>query len=445
MLEDQNQNPSPENNNENPGAGTPSGAPNPEGQTPPSYGQQPYWQGTPNPYPPYQQFPAPGKPPKKSKTWLIVLIISLVYLALLGVLIAGVWGGSVAGPTGNNGAETQDQTEAKNPNEPINGTEDANGKMNIKAPDYTGETLSAAEIYEQNVSSVVFVESTGTNSKSLGSGFVIDSKNGYILTNYHVVENGESFAVTFDSGDIYKAELIGGDEVNDIAVLRVQAPNLRNVTIGDSDKLQIGYDIAVIGNPLGELTNTLTKGVVSGLDRAINTGEYTIDTFQIDAAVNSGNSGGPAFDATGAVVGVVSAKYAATGVEGLGFCIPINDAMRIANDLVNYGYVKGRANFGITVSTSPGYIITYDQFGRRVVQETAEGAYIEEVAADSAAAKAGLKVGDIVTKLDGTRITSSSELINAKNRYKAGDEVVLEVYRNGETVKLTLVFDEYNP
>ncbi|MBR7165427.1 MAG: PDZ domain-containing protein, partial [Clostridia bacterium] len=174
-------------------------------------------------------------------------------------------------------------------------------------------------------------------------------------------------------------------------------------------------------------------------------GEHNITTFQTDTAINSGNSGGPAFDATGAVIGIASAKYASTGVEGIGFCIPINDAMAIARDLVEHGYVTGRPNFGIAVSDSLGYEYGTDEFGRRILVETAKGARVEEVGKDSCANRAGIKVGDIITKLDDTKIETANQLINAKNRHKAGDTVKLEVYRGGETLTLEITLDEYTP
>ena len=276
---------------------------------------------------------------------------------------------------------------------------------------------------------------------------MIDSENGYLLTNSHVVEGAEDVAVTFSNGDSYTAQVLGADSINDIAVLKVNTDKLklRHVTIGDSDKIQIGEDVLVIGNPLGDLTFTLTKGIVSGVERSINTGEYNINTFQTDAAINSGNSGGPAFDATGAVIGIASAKYAATGVEGICFCIPINDAMAVARDLVEHGYVTGRPNFGIAVSDSSGYEYTTDEWGRRVIVETMRGAKVEQVGKDSCAEQAGLKVGDVITKLGDKDITTANELINEKNKYKAGDSVELEVWRDGKKTTLTVTLDEYTP
>ncbi|MBR5294979.1 MAG: trypsin-like peptidase domain-containing protein [Clostridia bacterium] len=402
----------------------------------------------------YSQPPQPPQMPKKPRktlfwvTGLVALYLVLV-LGLVGLISSGTLKFADAdeeekGQESSVQTEEEKQTE-KTENAPIKENPSEDGDHAIVGEDYTGEKLSAATLYENNVECVVFVQANYARGTATGSGFVIDGENGYILTNHHVVEECQDIAVTFSNGDSYTATLIGGDSINDVAVLKIEKKGLKNVTIGNSDNLKIGDDLLVIGNPLGDLTFTLTKGVISGVDRTINTGEYNIDTFQTDAAINSGNSGGPAFDATGAVVGIASAKYAATGVEGIGFCIPINDAMEIAKDLVEYGYVTGRPNFGISVSDSSGYEYTTDEWGRRVVVESMPGARVEEVGKGSCAEKAGLKVGDVVTKLGDVKITTANELINAKNKYKAGDTVTLEVYRDGQTVTLTATLDEYTP
>ena len=393
----------------------------------------------------------PPKNPNNNKKWVILLAV--LYFVLIAGIAALIGSGTVnfskspteSTPAGNE-AETEDETEEdRSTYAPIEENNKENGTGGtIVGNDYTGEALTASSLYEKCVSSVVFVKSTYRQGYSTGSGFVIDSKNGYILTNCHVVEGASKITVTFHNEKEYEATLVAGDEINDVAVLKIKAEDLVHVTVGDSDKLKVGDDILVIGNPLGDLTFTLTRGIVSGTNREINTGEYTIRTFQTDAAINSGNSGGPAFDATGAVVGIASAKYSATGVEGIGFCIPIDDAMEIARDLVDFGYVKGRPNFGITVSDYVDYQYSIDENGRRVVTETT-GARIEEVGKGSCAAKAGLKKGDIVIKLGDKAVTSASEMINLKNNYKAGDTITLEVIRGNENVTITVTLDEYTP
>jgi len=440
-----------------PASPSPSGEPTPASPTEteenPYQNGNPYY-GAPTPPQPPRQSPyrpeggqKPKRPKKPKKALLVAALVSL-YAILVVALIAALSGElPSAQPAGGEGEtqETETGRETGRENLPPIQTNPSND-LPIVGEGYTGNTLSAADLYEKNVNSVVFVQANYSSGMATGSGFVIDSTNGYILTNYHVIEDSKDVAVTFYNGDSYEAKVVGGDEINDVAVLKIQAQGLSHVTVGNSDQIRIGDDVLVIGNPLGDLTFTLTKGIVSGVERAINTGEYTIDTFQTDAAINSGNSGGPAFDATGAVIGIASAKYSATGVEGIGFCIPINDAMEIAKDLVEHGYVTGRPNFGISVSTSPGYRYEIDSYGRRVRVETTFGATIEEIGKDSCAAKAGLQIGDIVTKLNDTKITTASDLINAKNRYKAGDTVVLTVYRDkGTIVEISVTLDEYIP
>lgn len=393
------------------------------------------------------QQPAPEPtPPKKNKkaAWIALgVAVILIYFASMTGLAWYLLRQAPSAP--ETGEPTQTQTEENSTNAPIKTNPSEDGNNLIVNDDYSGKALTAAQLYENNVDTVVFVEAKFKNGSGSGSGFVIDSENGYLLTNCHVVQDCLEVAVTFSNGDSYPAEVIGADAINDVAVLKIKATGLKHVTIGNSDNLRIGDDVLVIGNPLGDLTFTLTKGIVSGTNRTINTGEYAIQTFQTDAAINSGNSGGPAFDATGAVIGIASAKYAATGVEGICFCIPINDAMRVANDLVNYGYVKGRSNLGVTVSTSPGYRYEIDALGRRVLVETAYGAQIEEIGKSSCAKKAGLEVGDIITKFQNTKITTANELINAKNKYKAGETVTVEYYRDGQTHSVKITLDEYTP
>ena len=304
--------------------------------------------------------------------------------------------------------------------------------------------LTAKELYASNVGSVVGIATTGTTRNifgqvsqyaSSGTGFVI-TEDGYILTNYHVVENGTDYTVTFSNGDTYDATVVAYEADNDIAVIKIEATGLTPVTIGSSDTLSVGDTIYAIGNPLGELTFSLTDGLVSALDRNINIDGDPINMFQINAAVNSGNSGGPVFNDRGEVVGIVTAKYSDTGVEGLSFAIPINDIADIVNDILTNGYVTGKAYFGITVST----LMEGNQF-----YGTPIGAYVTAVDDTSCAATAGLQVGDIITKIDNTEITTSSELVTAKKQYSAGDSAVITVTRGDETIELNIVFDEEKP
>ena len=305
---------------------------------------------------------------------------------------------------------------------------------------------TSAGIYEENVDSIVAIQTeiVTTNmfgqtvaGASAGSGFVI-SEDGYILTNAHVVDSATSIKVKFENGEEYKAELVGFESENDIAVLKISANKLFNaVILGDSDKMVVGEDVVTIGNPLGELTFSLTKGVVSALDREIMVDKFTsINMFQVDCAVNQGNSGGPVFNMYGEVIGIVSAKYASSIIEGLGFCIPINDVSNIVTDLIEHGKVVNKAYMGVSVSDIDANMIKQ--------YNMVKGAYVSIVEKGSSAEKAGLKIGDIIVQLGNEKVESVSDLLSAKRGYKSGETVMLKVYRSGEYIELSITFEEYN-
>ena len=250
--------------------------------------------------------------------------------------------------------------------------------------------------------------------------------------------------MSFADGKKYDAKLIGGEKDNDVAVLKIEASGLTPATLGDSSKLVVGESVYAIGNPLGELTYSLTDGLVSALDRLITTGENgdttTLNVLQTNCAINPGNSGGPLFDSYGNVIGITTAKYtqSSSGVsaEGLGFALPINDVKNILADLISHGYVTGKPYMGVQVmdvsSEAQRYGIT-------------AGAAVSYVAEGSCAQKAGLQANDIITAIDDTAIDSSSALTAALSTgYKAGDTASLTVIRNQQEVKLSITFDEKN-
>jgi serine protease Do len=273
-------------------------------------------------------------------------------------------------------------------------------------------------------------------SASAGSGFVI-SDDGYILTNAHVVESATSVKVIFENGEVYKASIVGKETENDIAVLKVESDKpFKSVILGNSDKMVVGEDVVTIGNPLGELTFSLTKGVVSALNREIRVDNFTaINMFQVDCAVNAGNSGGPVFNMYGEVIGIVSAKYASETIEGLGFCIPTNDIVTIVSDLIEHGEVTNKAYMGVHVAdVNETMIQQYNMVA---------GAYVSVIDEGSSAEKAGLKIGDIIVELDGKKVESVSDLLTAKRVFRAGDTAKLKVWRSGEYIDLKITFDEY--
>ena len=313
-------------------------------------------------------------------------------------------------------------------------------------------TLAAYSIYELACSQVVGISSEinyqnffGMNSSAAvsGSGFIL-TQDGYILTNYHVIEDayqsGAEITVMTHDGTKYPATIVGFEPDNDIAVLKIEAEGLNPVVIGDSDAMKVGDVVYAVGNPLGELEFSMSTGHVSAKDRQIGEGTSAdlINMFQLDAAVNSGNSGGPVYNDRGEVVGVVTAKYASNGVEGLGFAIPINDAAAIADDLITKGYVTGKAYMSLSIRQD--YTSMYAQYYGWPM-----GAMVAEVTKDGAAEKAGIQAGDIITKVGETPVESYNDLKSAVRNYSAGDTEVITLYRAGEEMTLTITFDEAQP
>ena len=315
----------------------------------------------------------------------------------------------------------------------------------------TSKELTTAEIYAKYVNSCVgiTVDIVSTNvfgqtvtGAAAGSGFVI-TEDGYILTNYHVIDGANSIKVTFDNGKEYTATYVGGEEKNDIAVIKVDATGLTPVVIGKSSDMLVGEQVTTIGNPLGELTFSESTGIISALDRSITMSDgRQMNMIQTDCAINSGNSGGPLFNSHGEVIGIVSAKYSSgsnsssASVEGLGFAIPMDDVASMVSDLVKNGYVTGKPIMGISVDDVDESVTSYG---------VPQGAIIRVVTPDLCGAKAGLQAGDIVTKIDNTDVTSASDLTSAIGNYKPGDKVTLTIFRSGETKTVEVTLEESTP
>ena len=274
-----------------------------------------------------------------------------------------------------------------------------------------------------------------------GTGFIL-TDDGYVLTNYHVIEEaylgGHAVSVLSYDGTEYAAAVVGVEADNDLAVLKIDAAGLSAAVLGDSNEMQVGQTIYTVGNPLGELSYTMTSGIVSAMDRSIRTdSNTTVNMFQIDAAVNTGNSGGPVYNAYGQVIGIVTAKYDSSGVEGLGFAIPISDAHFIANELITNGYVSGKATMGITPITVSSSSAQY--------YNMVQGAYVYSVDAGSCAEAAGLRTGDIIVAVGETEILDEDALVNTIKKYHAGDTAQLTVFRAQEYLELSITFDEELP
>jgi serine protease Do len=325
------------------------------------------------------------------------------------------------------------------------------GSVTASEASYSG-VMSAGDLYDMACEQVVGVTTqvTGTNLFGMpvsgavtGSGFII-TPDGYILTNYHVIEDayraGVDVNVITHDGTRYPAQIVGVEADNDVAVLKIDASGLNAATLGSSDSLRVGDTVYAVGNPLGELEFSMTTGHVSAKDRRIVTdssGE-SISMFQIDAPVNSGNSGGPVYNARGEVVGIVTAKYKSSGVEGIGFAIPINDAAAIAQDLLTSGYVTGKAHLGVVTNTK--YNEMYAQYYGWPV-----GAYVDSVEKGGCAEKAGIEAGDIITRVGDYQVRRYDDLRSAIKRYSAGETVELDFYRSDASHTVSVTFDEDRP
>ena len=368
--------------------------------------------------------------------------LKLACMCLVCALVGGLVGGFISwnAVKGN----LADGTAKDNSVKPISGT--TVGKR------VSTETASANEIYELGCKQTVGVslESTRANifgqqsaSAVAGTGFII-TPDGYIMTNYHVIESAQKsehkIQVLFKDKSSFEAKIVGFDEDNDVAVLKIDASDLSPVSIGNSDDIAVGDSVFAIGNPLGELDFSMTSGRVSALDRSITTDHSSapINMFQFDAAINSGNSGGPVYNESGEVIGIATAKVGSSGVEGLGFAIPINDAADIANELITKGYVSGKAYMGVNIDNR--YTSMYAQY-----YNMPEGAYVYNVESGGCSEKSGLAAGDIITKVGSEAIGGYSDLNSAIKSFKAGESTEIVVYRGGEYVTLRITFDEAKP
>lgn len=308
-----------------------------------------------------------------------------------------------------------------------------NGNSVSGSTNINSEGLTPGQVYAKCVNSVVAITATVTSSQttggSSGSGFII-SEDGYIVSNYHVVEGASSLTVTTHNGDQYSATIVGYDDRNDLALLKADATGLSAVTLGSSNDLIVGDQVVAIGNPLGELNATLTVGYVSGKDRTVTTDGTVINMIQTDAAINPGNSGGPLFNMKGEVVGITTAKYSGTTssgatIEGIGFAIPVDDIAGKIEEIQENGYVS-TPYMGIEINNR------FDGMG----------VYVVSVEPDGAAAKAGMKVGDLIVSIGDTEVTSLNALDTAIRKFKVGDTTKITVYRSGKLVDLSVTFGE---
>ena len=384
--------------------------------------------------------------PEKKKNPYLTKKMGAVIMALCIVAAGG--GGFAAGVAANglsaDSASVSQTQPAGTVSTAVSGSSSSNASAMASSNSSSG-ALTVEEIADKVCDSVVEITTEVTQydsymrqyvSEGAGSGVII-SADGYIITNNHVIEDASSITVTLRDGTSYPATLVGTDAETDIAIIKIEATGLKAATIGNSSELEVGDIVVAIGNPLGQLGGTVTDGIVSALDRTITTSDgETRNLMQTNAAVNPGNSGGGLFNDRGELIGIVNAKTSETGVEGLGFAIPIDDVKDIINDLMENGYVTGRPFMGATLVTinSPQ---TMMQAG---VDRT--GVYIYSLVENGASEQAGLQVGDYVLMVDGTVVSTSDEVKNIIRDHEVGDTVTFTILRGNETLEIPVTLAE---
>ncbi len=389
--------------------------------------------------------PVAAEKPKKKRKGQVKKVVTLsLCCALLGGICGA--GGALLGIRLLNGKGGTAIGSGENISGILMGQRE-NSVIEIEKID-TSKLLTAAEVYAANVNSTVSINASGTTTggywggqqavASAGSGFVL-SHDGYVLTNYHVVEGMDSVKVTLYDKRELPATLIGYDESNDIAVLKVEGENLTPVVLGDSDNLNVGDGVVAIGNPLGELSFTLTAGYISAKDRVITmSGGATMTLLQTDCPINSGNSGGALFNMYGEVIGITNAKYSNNGssseasIDNIGFAIPMNRVKEIVFSIIERGLVT-KPYVGISVQNVTDQMLSWG---------VPNGAWVVTVENGSPAAKGGLRVDDIITHLNGESVDGNSALVAMVSNCTPGQSVVFTVYRGGRTVEITVVVGE---
>ena len=359
----------------------------------------------------------------------------------------------------SNAATTTEEptTEETQSQQSSNSGSNASDQLNIVSSTQTASSANSyQDVIQQSMASVVGIYmstttisyTTGnTQEEDVGSGSgVIITSDGYIVTNNHVVEDGQDIRVCLQDGSEYQATLIGTDSYSDLAIIKIDATDLPAATLGDSSKMVVGDPVFAIGNPLGVLASSVSQGIISGLDRTITVEGHNMTLIQTDAAVNPGNSGGGLFNTNGELIGIVNAKSYGIEVEGIGFAIPMNSALPIMQDLMDLGYVTGRPYLGISMQDvalrigSNNYNSPFGMFSYGGNYIT--GVQIVAVEAGSPAEEAGIQVNDILIALNDQEVSGSSELSAMLYEYNVGDTVTISVLRGNETKDLALTLGE---
>ena len=389
--------------------------------------------------------PAEPEPPKKKKHHVNGGKVARSAVALVLAAVMGFAGGYVGSQM--NGSKVVIQQVA-----PSGSSSSSGSDSSITSASASGSSLTTEQVADLVSPSVVVITTEqvvysqwswyGQNQVESGAGSgVVISSDGYILTCAHVVSGASNITVTIGDTD-YPATVVGEDDTSDVAVLKIDATDLTPATVGNSDSLAVGESVLAVGNPLGELGGTVTSGIVSALNRSVTiqgtSSTNTMSLIQMDASVSPGNSGGGLFNMNGELIGLVNAKSSSSDAEGLGFAIPINDAIQVAQDLLENGYVSGRPYMGIT------YIAVTDAQTAAQLNVNAYGVYVVDVVQGGPADKAGLKAGDRIVSIDGTEIAQKDDLGTLMQQDTAGDTLSITVARDGQMQTVSLTLGEKN-
>ncbi len=374
--------------------------------------------------------PSHSKPKEKKYVTKGALIACMILTMILSSLLGAFISGAYFSKTSSDGRAQRNDSELSQ----------------LDLGDATGSDLTVSQIVDKNENAVVEILMSGTQQnmwgqmqlvQGAGSGVII-KEDGYIATNYHVVQGANKVEVTLHNGDSYVAQIIGSDPSNDIAVIKIDAKGLTTATIGDSSTVDVGDLAVAIGNPLGQLGGTATTGIISALDRTLDVEGTTLTLMQTDAAINGGNSGGGLFNSKGELIGIVESKASAVGVEGLAFALPINTVAPIINDFIENGgntqVADGIPAVGVVISD------VSEENAQYYGLESA-GVYIAQVTGENAM-KAGFQEGDRIVSFNGSQISNSSEFITLVRKCKVGDTVTVVVSRSGQQIEIKTVLEE---
>ena len=374
--------------------------------------------------------PSHSRPKEKKYVTKGALIACMILTMILSSLLGAFISGAYFGRTSSDGRAARDDSQLSQ----------------LDLGDATGSDLTVAQIVDKNENAVVEILMSGTQQnmwgqmqlvQGAGSGVIV-REDGYIATNYHVIQGATKVQVTLHNGDSYSARIIGSDPANDIAVIKIDAKDLTVATIGDSSTVDVGDLAVAIGNPLGQLGGTATTGIISALDRTLDVEGTTLTLMQTDAAINGGNSGGGLFNSKGELIGIVESKASAVGVEGLAFALPINTVSPIINNFIENG-----GNVQAAEATPAVGVVISD-----VSEENAQyyglesaGVYIAQVTGENAM-KAGFQAEDRIVSFNGKQISNSNEFITLVRKCKVGDTVTIVVSRKGQQIEIKTVLEE---